>query len=864
MKMDKPKLGKLGQNPGSAISRWSLRRKLALALAVPLILAAVLGGSRIVGALAESDNAATSADQVLVLSPAVDYSRAAQAAMIAANSGRPARGDLADAIDDISTAATKLQETAESAPLTEDQATQVATLLDLSLELRSPNAADVSGDTWIAQLRQVQSNLTQLITLIINEQNTPEPRLEQLSQALSGRLALSMQQALVASGDTGRAVTQDLYSELGVEGAAIDRLATSLGKEEGTIPILRSANVERLRTVRDGGKELGGRDAFEPYDELVDKLLDGAGSALAERASATRTSALLTALLTGLALLLTVFIALTVARLLIDPIQRVREGARRVAHETLPDAVSRIRAGQEPDPFQPIDVDTTEEIGQLARAVDDLHAQAIHLASGEARLRSTVGEMFVTLSRRSNSLISQQLSLIERLEHDEENPKRLESLFRLDHLASRMRRTADSLLILADAPSASAGEHGLSVSDTIQAASAGVQDYHRLQVSSHLSTQVSDAAAADVVHLLTEVIDNSLAYSSPNDPVRVDTSIDSTGVVIQIADAGIGIPDDERASLNRMLREGGEATPETARRMGLFVVSRLARRHNIGVELLRGDFGGTIAKIVLPATILPELPQPTGPVVHTFESDEASAPAAQPLAESVESAPAEPVAPAPYETLADAPATESTAGGLPKRGSRRAPKERPDKAKRGTKRPMEEGPKEAQQAPTVSAPPSVPAPPEAPAAPAAPAETPEAAPVARDGLLPRRQPGAQMPQTSPDALVPVTSASTEGGSLFRSTAAEQEPAESTAGEPEGGEPDAGETEQVAQVVPISALAGVRAEAAEKADAEARARGSIANAFTTAPKKAGEDLQTEFPTLRKPPAPPGPTPPAATR
>ncbi|MGN0064776.1 MAG: ATP-binding protein [Nocardioides sp.] len=841
MKMDKSKLNKLGQDSGSAIARWSLRRKLALALAVPLILAAVLGGSRVVSALSESGNASTSADQVTILAPAVDYSRAAQTAMIAANaSGAAAKGDLADAIDDINAAADDLESVSESADLTEAQQTQVATLLELSQELRTPEASTVAGDTWIAQLRQVQSSVTQLITLIINEQNEPEPRLEQLSQALSGRLALSMQQSLVASGDAGRALNQDLFSELGVEAAAIDRLATSLGKEEGTIPTLRSANVDRLRAVREGDKDLGGRDAFVPYDELINKLIKGTTDALADKASSARNSALFSALMTAVALALAVFIALAVAKLLLDPIQRVREGARRVAHETLPEAVARIRSGQEPEPMVPIDVHTEEEIGQLARAVDDLHAQAIHLASGEAQLRATVGEMFVTLSRRSNSLINQQLTLIERLEHDEEDPKRLESLFRLDHLASRMRRTADSLLILADAPGASTGGQGLSVSDAIQAASAGVQDYHRLQVSSHLSTLISDAAAGDVVHLVTEIIDNALAYSSPNDAVRVDTSIDSSGAVVQIADAGIGIPEDERASLNRMLREGGEATPETARRMGLFVVSRLAKRHNIAVQLLRGEFGGTIARIVLPATILPELPQPAEPVVHSYETDEA------PLASS----------PALYEELAEVEATETTAGGLPKRGSRRhSRKDTPEQPARGSKLPLEEAPAVAAEAlveePTVEVAPVAPTPPAASPAPS----------LAGDGLLPRRQPGAQMPLTSPDALIPATPASTEGGSLFgRSSTpppAEPEAPAARAAEPELRPDDTGEFEQVAQVVPISALAGVRAEAAEKAEAEARARGSIANAFTAAPKKASQDLEASTapePTIEQAPEP----------
>ena len=194
----------------------------------------------------------------------------------------------------------------------------------------------------------------------------------------------------------------------------------------------------------------------------------------------------------------------------------MREGALEVAQERLPEAVRMIRAGGDPGEIVPIDVTTHEEMGQLARAVDSLHQEAVDLAAGEAKLREQVGEMFVTLSRRNTSLINQQLGLIETLEKDEEDPKRLESLFRLDHLASRMRRTADSLNVLADAPAASSDPHGLSVSDVLQAALAGVQEYQRVQIDADATERVAGAASSDTVHLVTELIDNALAYSPPN------------------------------------------------------------------------------------------------------------------------------------------------------------------------------------------------------------------------------------------------------------------------------------------------------------------------------------------------------------
>lgn len=800
MKNDRSEQDGLAQRIGASIAAWPLRRKLALALAVPLIVALVLGNIRVGESLRESKNTNDAAKRVLILDPAIEYVNAAQAGLVAASGGD--KKPLGEAIEDIRAAADDIQKVSADAKLSDDLATQVKAFLDLSQDIRSEEAATLGPDAWSAQLRQLQASLNQLITTITAEQLQPEPGLDLLAQTLDGRFAVALQQSLAAPNVPAKATVESIFSELGAEAASIDRLSRAAVVDDETISVLRTAHGDRVRTVREGGLDIGGPEQFEAYDTLSTKLLDGVNDSISEKGTAARLDGIISGIVTWLSLILTMGFAFFVVRGLLDPINRVRQGARKVAHEDLPAAVAQIRAGREPAEMTPIDVDTDEEIGQLARAVDDLHAQARILATGEATLRSTVSEMFVTLSRRSNSLINQQLALIERLEQDEDDPKRLESLFRLDHLATRMRRTADSLLILADAPSSSTGEHGLSVSDAVQAASAGVQDYHRLQLSSHLSTFLASHAAGDVVHLITELLDNALSYSSPNDQVRVDASIDSSGAVLTIADAGIGIPTGERTALNQMLREGTDATPETARRMGLFVVSRLARRHNIGVELLRGDLGGTVARVVLPATILPELPQPAEPIVHRYEGDEPS----------FGSAP-----------IADEPTV--TEGGLPVR----------------TRQPLAE--------PTAAAPVEAAAPQtNASDAPAAePARTPAPPSSLLGGLLPRRSPGAQMPLTTPETIVPETPRSNLGGSLFsRATPNPPAPQAPAAEAPAVGEAEAEVEEKVADVVPISALAGVRAEAAEKAEAEARARGSLAGAFTRpgTPEATEDDAAAE--------------------
>ncbi|WP_439937040.1 ATP-binding protein [Nocardia sp. N13] len=804
---------------GMSVAGWPLRRKIALALAIPLLLAATLGGLRVQGDYGDSRQAATSAKQVTIIQPAVDYLTASEAAMVAAQTDSAAsQGDLIDAISDIITNAETLVQTRDSADLDEIQVAHVNALLDLSQAMRAEGAEDLGPATWIALVRQLESSVSQLVTSVNAAQETPEPRLEQLSQAMSGRLSLALQQGLLAT-TLSQSSSQELFSEIGVEAAAIDRLAGSVDGAEDQTALLRTQNTKHAGQIRDdSATNLDGRDAYVPYDEITEELVSGVTASLDEAASDAQRNALIGAVLTLIALGAAIFIAFVIARSLLEPIGRVREGALAVARHRLPDAVARIRAGQEPEPITTIDVTTNEEIGQVARAVDDLHRQAIHLASGEAQLRQTVNAMFVTLSRRSNSLVNQQLAQIERLEHDEEDPKRLESLFRLDHLASRMRRTADSLLILADAPNRAAGTFSLTVGEALQAATSGVQDYQRVQILSHLGTRVGDEAAADVVHLLTELVDNALTYSPPAEPVRLAAKLGADGVTITITDSGLGVPPAELDLLNRDLAHGAEATPDTARRMGLFVVSRLAERHGINASLARNPGGGMTATVLLPPSVLPELPQ-------------TAAPAAGAAAKSVETVTAKPV-----ETARPAEAAAATAA--PKRDARKltraekaqakaaekaaekqaasdakaAERARAAEAKAAKKEAAEEADLEPPTAPAAGAAASA-----AGAAAAAPAGGESAGTPGRpslDSLLPRREPGANMPRTGADAFLPPETSGATGPLFGKRTpepAAEAEVTESTetAAEPTP-------AEKVAPVVPITALASRQRAQAEEA------------------------------------------------
>ncbi|MGH3482956.1 MAG: ATP-binding protein, partial [Nocardioidaceae bacterium] len=582
------------------VSEWPVRRKVALVLAVPLLLAAVLGGLRVQSALAASSDATATASQVTVLGPSVDYLSAAEdAAMVFRKTDEEAQREAA--LKKVNEAASELEAAWASADLSEAEREQVRALLTSTQGLRDGSSYSLVS-TAVNALTKLEADVTLGIAGMTDTGSFTESQIALVGQLNEGRLAVTQQQLLVLP--TPELIPKnELYGYLGVESAAIGNLELQLPDSED-VGLLRQYNESNAGLLGIGTPDLKGSAPLRLYDNLTANLLTQIEDRLADAASASQREAILVATLTGLALLVAIALALVVSRFLVGPIQKVRDGALAVAQERLPETVRRIRAGHDPGEIEPIAVTTHEEMGQLARAVDDLHGTAVRLALGEAELRSRVADMFVTLSRRNTSLVNQQLRLIERLESNEEDPQRLESLFKLDHLASRMRRTAESLVVLADAPTQHSEQASLSVAEALQAATAGVQDYQRVRLGPAPELRLTGAAAPDLVHLFTELVDNALAFSPPAAEVTVTTETPAGLVLVEIHDKGLGIDQASLLELNETLRTGAEVTADTARRMGVFVVSRLARRHGMTVTLERNADGGTTAKVFIPRALL--------------------------------------------------------------------------------------------------------------------------------------------------------------------------------------------------------------------------------------------------------------------
>ncbi|MFZ2015045.1 MAG: ATP-binding protein, partial [Nocardioides sp.] len=590
------------------MSEWSVRRKVVAVLALPVILAAVFGGLRVRTELTSASDYSANQQHATVLGPAIAYLDATERLAVPPT--------LAAEMDPAGDSPTKgyakalaaLKAATAGAQLTPVQQGYVNNIVKIGEQLKSGSGTGITA-TAPVQLGDMTRDASSLVTSTLDTNGAPDQRTQALVEALNARLSLVKQQLLIQGSTQSAASLLDsvwLAAEIGVEGQALQSIK-GIGNGGYRLNNLIASNGTRLgQATTEKAANLGAAPStFKAYDGMTQVLLDRIGAGLATNASTAKTRALTDSAIILLALLASLVLALLLAGALIRPLRKLRAGAHEVAHEKLPETVRRIRDGEEPDEFTPIPVQTHEELGQLARAVDDMHRQAVTLATGEAQLRSQVGAMFVTLSRRNTTLVNQQLALIESLEQDEEDPQRLEQLFALDHLATRMRRTAESLVILGGTSGRAASFEELSVSDIVHAAVSEVQDYQRVRIDAAPDRMVSGRAASDIVHLMAELIDNALSYSPPGSPVLIQASEDNGRVEIEIIDSGLGMAGDALAKANDSLKRGGEVTVDTARRMGLFVVSRLAEEHALKVKLRRNaNGGGIIATITLPATVL--------------------------------------------------------------------------------------------------------------------------------------------------------------------------------------------------------------------------------------------------------------------
>ncbi|MFC8125150.1 nitrate- and nitrite sensing domain-containing protein [Streptomyces sp. NPDC057302] len=483
--------------------------------------------------------------------------------------------------------------------------------------------------------------IEQLLTLSSDmAQATSNPDMIQRTRALtafsSAKEYASVQRAVIAAslpaGDSTFGKISETDRRYGF--AALDKENSKLDAFKG----IYSGNADEVTKPIDGGNSsIEGADSYakrvlgqeggiklqdkRSYKDWVDAdttKIDAMSkieltllNEMEQKARELRNESEQAAILNGALILLVLGVSLVgafvVARSMIRSLRRLQDTATKVAQDRLPELVKQLSEADPQDvdtSVESVGVHSRDEIGQVAAAFDDVHREAVRLAAEQALLRGNVNAMFTNLSRRSQGLIQRQLSLISELESREADPDQLSSLFKLDHLATRMRRNGENLLVLAGEEPGRRWTRPVPLVDVLRAAASEVEQYERIELSAVPTTEVAGRVVNDLVHLLAELLENATSFSSPQTKVKVTGHALPDGrVLIEIHDTGIGLSPEDLAAINERLASPPTVDVSVSRRMGLFVVGRLSQRHGIRIQLRPSDSGGTTALVMLPIDV---------------------------------------------------------------------------------------------------------------------------------------------------------------------------------------------------------------------------------------------------------------------
>ncbi|MFZ0158648.1 MAG: nitrate- and nitrite sensing domain-containing protein, partial [Kineosporiaceae bacterium] len=556
----------------------------------------------------------------------------------------------------------------------------LTTAVSAELRTHTPNPRAVDGAAVLAALGATSARASQemvLLTNALHENRANVPKVNEIAEAAAGQNAL-LDLATSRADDTQRARIAAVRAQ---DTAIASARTVGIGiAREGSGNPSAQADRDALAFSSIAGKRL----------DMINDTVASSTSDLQQLTASDKRAALWRLLfLGGLAVASMILISLllsSLARTITVPMRRLRSGAVDAATVRLPAAVRQIeREGPEAvvavPPVLPIEAKVGPETREVAQALDGLTGEAIRLATSQVRLRQSLDEAFVAMSRRSQSMVEKQLAIIDELESTEEDPEQLRNLFRLDHLAARMRRYNDNLLVLAGSAVRTRSSAPVAIADVFRAATSEMEQYERVRLQPLSGASVAGASAGGLIHLVAELLDNAAMYSPPTSPIVLAAAYTHEGGLrLEVTDSGVGIPPAELADLNARLAMPGSIDNQVPSRMGLYVVARLAQRGGFGVRLAaRAQAAGTVAEVTVPKALV--LGAPTGPLEMV--------PAAPPATPST---PAEaPRLPAQHSS------TATPMGGVTRPGGRaKGPRTRPPS-----------GPSVTPAAPAHSAPPAV-------------------------------------------------------------------------------------------------------------------------------------------------------------
>lgn len=337
--------------------------------------------------------------------------------------------------------------------------------------------------------------------------------------------------------------------------------------------------------------------------ETALRPLRGLEAVRSDLANSARNLTGLVVLVVGLAVAIAYGVSRVVAGRIADPINRLRDEAHRIADEELPALVDALRDPESAEhvaEVAPIDIESDGEVAELAEAFNSVRSTAVRLAAEQAIARRQVTNMLRNLGRRNQQLIGRQLEFIDRLEQHESDPDVLDNLFRLDSLATRMRRNAESLVVLAGDTGLRSGGEPMAIEDIVRGAISEVEDYERVQITAAEPVMIQGAVVNDLTHLLAEIIENATNFSPPGTPVAVIGSRGLDGSYsISVVDQGLGMSRAKMAEANARIRRPNITDDPQSSYLGLYVIGRLASRHQIDARLVESATEGVTAKLTL-------------------------------------------------------------------------------------------------------------------------------------------------------------------------------------------------------------------------------------------------------------------------
>lgn len=472
-----------------------------------------------------------------------------------------------------------------------------------------PAAAEAAATTDLLWAREGFSHADALISSAVLENTLTRDRQSQITASAGDA------RHRVGTPHPGAGATGDTDREELVEGDAWEEAYTIV---EAFTHHESDVTVDPLtgEAIRDNTPPTGTAAWRPAADEvqtaltgLVDERAEAVVTATEDAGSWMMTLALSGCIMSLFAATVAYGVAARSAGQLTFRLARLKAETLGTARNDLPRIVRRLEAGGS------VDLDTEmkqldhgeDEVGQVADAFNLAQRTAVGAAIKQADIRAGVSRVFLGIAHRNQSLVQRQLQLLDRIEREEEDPDLLESLFQLDHLATRGRRHAENLIILGGGRPGRRWRHPIPLVDILRGAISETDEYARVRLIGLPNLSLSGAVVADVIHLLAELVENATAYSPPHTEVTISTETVPKGVAIEIEDRGLGMTEDALVKANTTLGEAPEfdmMAPGSDARLGLFVVARLAAKHDIGAELRPSPYGGTRAVVLIPNALV--------------------------------------------------------------------------------------------------------------------------------------------------------------------------------------------------------------------------------------------------------------------